>query len=437
MNHNTFPSSVKRPYLITSIETTNTGTHITINVLPKIPRPRNTIRIVFQNCNGISPTKIELSSTLSTINNLEPSAIGLAETNVDWNQHSKATKPFMQSVKALWPHKKSITSCADESQHSPTAYQPGGCAQISINNLAPRHRSKSKDHTGMGRWTVQHFKGQDTAGLVIYTVYRVSQTTASGLGVKTAFLQQQRVLNRAGVIGPNPKEQVLIELTLEINANRNNGYDILVLMDANSSINDRHLSSFLQNTSLQDLLHHDSLDIQTRWPGTKRIDFMFGTRRIAESVKSIGYLPWNCPLVSDHLGLYLDIDETKIFGKNILDPAQLSSRRLRSTAPQRRARYLTHLMKCVTSNNLHQRLLRLHEKCQHTQKISSRDKQTYQNIDRELTKYMLSAERQCCHSQTKYSSSDILSKTGTKVRLLKNTIRHLKGLIKENKQSTT
>ena len=86
----------------------------------------------------------------------------------------------------------------------------------------------------MGRWTVQHFKGQGTTGLVVYTVYRVSQTTASGLGVKTAFLQQQRVLNRAGVIGSNPKEQVLIDLTLEINANRNNGYNILVLMDANS-----------------------------------------------------------------------------------------------------------------------------------------------------------------------------------------------------------
>ena len=146
---------------------------------------------------------------------------------------------------------------------------------------------------------------------------------------------------------------------------------MLVLMDANSSINDRHLSSFLQNTSLQDLFHHDSLDIPTRWPGTKRIDFMFGTRRIAESVKSIGYLPWNCPLVSDHLGLYLDIKETKIFGKNILDPAQLSNRRLRSTAPQRRARYLTHLMKCVTSNNLHQRLVTLHEKCKHTQKFQA------------------------------------------------------------------
>ena len=183
MNHNSFPSSVNQPHLTTSQETTDTGTRITINVLPETPRPHNTIRIIFQNCNGISPTKIELSSTLSSINKLEASAIGLAETNLDWNQHSKATKPFMQSVKALWPHNKTITSCADESQNSPTAYQPGGCAQISINNLAPRHSSKSKDHTRMGRWTVQHFKGQGTTGLVVYTVYCVSQTTASGLGV--------------------------------------------------------------------------------------------------------------------------------------------------------------------------------------------------------------------------------------------------------------
>ena len=419
------PSSSNRPTPPPSSTNTPSGTLITINQLSLNPRPNNTLRIIFQNCNGISPTRCELATLFSTANQLEPSLLGLAETNIDWNQHTKATTPFLRAIRSLWPHNKTITACADESHHSPTAYQPGGCAQITLNNLSPRHRNKSKDHTGMGRWTTQYFHGQRDHGLVIYTVYRVSQNSATGLGVKTAYLQQQRVLNRAGVIGAQPKEQVLIDLAPEITTNIENGNEVLVLMDANTAINDRDLTTFLATTSLYDLFHHDTLQLPTRWPGTKRIDFIFGTRHIANNVKALGYLPWDIPFTSDHIGLYVDLAESQIFGTNILDPAQPSQRRLRSTAPGRCDRYLRHLKKCVTANNLHQRMSDLYTKCLDHRHISARDRHKFQNIDKELTQYMLSAEKHCCHSQTKHRFSPILATNGKKVRILKSSIRQL------------
>ena len=381
---------------------TTSGINVTLNSLPPTPRPPNTLRFLYQNCNGVSNTRFELASLFTQASTLEPSIIGITETNLDWNQHHKATKPFLQSVKSTWPTNNTITACADETQQSPTAYQPGGCAQLALNNIVPRHQHKGKDHTGMGRWTVQHFKGTNHRGLVVYTVYRVSQNSPNGLGMKTAYLQQLRVLNRAGIIGAQPKEQILIDLAPEITSNTANGNEIIVMIDANSDLSDRDLSHFLACTNLVDLFHHEDLQLPTRSPGTKRIDFIFGTPRVADATRAVGYLPWNVPFTSDHLGLYLDLAEDQLLGSSLLDPARPSTRRLRSTAPRRCNLYLTTLDKHCRANNILNRITKLYNKCKNSRVLSASERRAFQNIDTELTGYMLSAEHHCCHSQTTY-----------------------------------
>ena len=187
-----------RPLLPTKDHTTPNGTRMTINKLPPLPRPHNTIRIIFQNCNGLKPNEPDLATSLSSINHLDTSLIGLAETNLDWNQRSKTTEPLLKSIRAIWPHNKTTFTCSTESHNSPTGHQPGGCLQSSFSNLASRHRSSENDNSGMGRWTSQLFQGKNNRSIQIFTAYRVSQSTSRGLGLRTAYMQQQQALNNAG-----------------------------------------------------------------------------------------------------------------------------------------------------------------------------------------------------------------------------------------------
>ena len=250
-----------RPPLPTKDRTTPDGTRHTTNKLPPLPRPHNTIRIIFQNCNGLKTTKSDLATNLSSINHLDISLIGLAETNLDWNQKSRTTEPFLKSIKSIWPHNRTTVTCSTESHNSPTGHQPGGCAQMSFGNLVPRHRSTTNDESGMGRWTSQLFQGKNNRCLRIFTAYRVSQTSSRGLGLRTAYMQQQRALNNAGLTRTSPRQRVLVDLARAIKASTDDAEDVVLLMDSNADLTETHLSNFLAQTNLHDVFHDDFFNI--------------------------------------------------------------------------------------------------------------------------------------------------------------------------------
>ena len=160
-----------RPTLITTNITTTSGIQHSINNLPTLPRPQHTLRIVFQNCQGMKPTKSDIATNLSSLNQLDTSLVGLAETNLDWNQKKQTTEPILKAIKTIWPHNKTSFVCSNESHNSKSAHQPGGCMQLSISNLAARHSTNLNDDSGMGRWTSQRFQGKHNHSVQIFTAY--------------------------------------------------------------------------------------------------------------------------------------------------------------------------------------------------------------------------------------------------------------------------
>ena len=202
-------SQQTRPTLIITNITTTPGIHQSINTLPTLPRPQHTLRIVFQNCQGLRPTKSDIATNLSSLNQLDTSLVGLAETNLDWNQKKQTTEPILKAIKTLWPHNKTTFVCSNESHNSKSAHQPGGCMQLSISNLAPRHRTNLNDDSGMGRWSSQRFQGKHNHSVQIFTAYRVSQSSPKGLGLRTAYMQQQRAMNNAGIRGISPRTKTV------------------------------------------------------------------------------------------------------------------------------------------------------------------------------------------------------------------------------------
>lgn len=135
------------------------------------------------------------------------------------------------------------------------------------------------------------------------------------------------------------------------------------MIDANSNLADRDLHQFVANTNLLNIIHQDDLQPPTRWPGTKCINFVFGTTRVASSIKAVGYLPWKSPFTSDHLVLYIDFAKDHLFGSNTLDPAHPNQRQLKSLAPKQCKLYLKALDKHCRANSLLNRITKLYEKC--------------------------------------------------------------------------
>jgi hypothetical protein len=88
----------------------------------------------------------------------------------------------------------------------------------------------------------------------------------------------------------------------------------------------------MRECGLVDLLDAPELDpdeqlMDTYRRGTNRqIDYMLGTPRVHSSVRRRGALEYNDGIISDHRGLYVDLNPTVLFCGNTDNPVAASSR---------------------------------------------------------------------------------------------------------------
>jgi hypothetical protein len=103
-------------------------------------------------------------------------------------------------------------------------------------NLVGRLSDHEADSQGLGRWTTCTFRGKENTMLTIITVYQVCQDTISRNSTKTAYLQEWTLLRTThGILDPDPRKQFIMDLDSLITQPRNQGHEILLLLDANES----------------------------------------------------------------------------------------------------------------------------------------------------------------------------------------------------------
>ena len=91
----------------------------------------------------------------------------------------------------------------------------------------------------------------------ICTAYRVCQEKSDNPGPLTAYQREYEGLRARGIVDPNPRQQILDDLTVEIDQCRAKGYRPVLMMDANgdpydSDKPDKQLLEFLDKTQLWD-----------------------------------------------------------------------------------------------------------------------------------------------------------------------------------------
>ena len=275
----------------------------------KKEKEENRIRVYFQNINGIRKTNMwdNFQFTLEKIKEYNIDVFAFVETNIPWTPKNK--------YRARVIGRRTFTNVKMEmsSSNEPALndYQPGGTLIGTQGKNQGRVISGDADQHGLGRWSYVCLTGMGTKVYII-SAYRVAQEENDG--IHTAYIQQYRIMRSRGIEQPNPRKQWCTDLAMTIKRWKKEG-EVLLLTDANSVLNDTRFSNFVTEVGLFDILGqmHGIGGINSHIRGTKRIVFALGTYRITRAVVRGGMLPFHHMLVSDHRGMFLDINAKHIF----------------------------------------------------------------------------------------------------------------------------
>ena len=134
----------------------------------------------------------------------------------------------------------------------------------------------------------------------------------------TSHWQQVQAIIRDGAVVPDPRTQIITDLSRFIDERRNEGSEIILMADANESITDESLKwkEFVLSNSLHDV--HSTLlqelPLPTRIGSKKRLDFIVATKGILNYAHAAGYRALHEAIVADHIMLWADFDLKRFFG---------------------------------------------------------------------------------------------------------------------------
>eukprot|EP00957_Ditylum_brightwellii_P185188 14102459-Ditylum_brightwellii.AAC.3 len=163
----------------------------------------------------------------------------------------------------------------------------------------------------MGRWSYVVMKGKSKK---VYIVLAKRVALEKNDGIQTAYTQQYIIIQEKGIEQPHLRKQWCTGMIHQIKEWRKE-VEILLLTDANLELGDTEFGDFVAEAGLYDILgfHHGIGKINSHINGTKRIDFAIGTVDLVRTIRYSWMQLFHTEIVSDHGGIFLDIDEHHLF----------------------------------------------------------------------------------------------------------------------------
>lgn len=163
---------------------------------------------------------------------------------------------------------------------------------------------------------------------------------------------------KSGTHRPDPRNQVLRDLTNFIFDCRDEGCEVLLMIDANESTdeNGSKWGQFLENNMLTDIhLSNGRTPIKTTRLGSKTaIDYMVATDGLLPFIRRTGHLALHEGIVSDHIMLWADIDIKGFFGGEGPSITPPQAREFNSSNVVMRNKFLQELKEIHTHQKLPQ-----------------------------------------------------------------------------------
>ncbi len=381
--------------------------------------PGDNHRIYFQNIDGLRNNPDEIDLYISSMAQFNVGTFCWADPGLSFSNMS-VRRNFHKPLHSHFSHAR----CAYSSSNLPTdkanqntSYQPGGTFMATTGKWTTRSTGKAlEDPSGLGRWSGLTYLGKQNKRLTVLTAYRSPrQQPSAGYGF---YDQQYALLLSQGVRKPNVRRQFITDLIKFINNLQSAGHEILLSLDANEILGQEKafgIGHLLDECTLSDLhcLGPTAPPATYKYGSDRKIDFMLGSPAVANCIRSAGFLAYDNGIFSKHRGLFIDLDFQELMGSvDSISPAP--ARRLNSENQVSVDRYLAAFKKYADDHNIDERVTALVNIA--ASLSTSQCKQSYDAIDRDITRAMLHAEKEAKRPAGKYAWSPKLREAGLLAR---------------------
>jgi hypothetical protein len=382
--------------------------------------PGDLHRIYFQNIDGLRGDVDEVSLYVSSMAQLRTGTFCWADPGLDFSNAmvcQRLQRPISNHfVTSRSAFSSSILPDCALSGTSSSGYQPGGTFMASTDRWATRSTGKPLvDPSGLGRWSGLCYLGKRGKRLAILTAYRSPrQQPTGGFGF---FDQQYSLLLSKGDKKPNVRKQFISDLVLFINKLQLDGYEVIASLDANETLGqgkDFGLAHLINECTLFDLhlLGPSDPPATYKYGKDQRIDYMLGTSAVAALVCRAGYNAYDNGVFSKHRGLFIDLDFVQLMG-SVDHISNAKTRELRSEDQPSVDRYLEAFKK-YDDHRLWARVAALTIVASTMTSLQRKD--SFDAIDRDVTRAMLHAEKEARRPAGKYAWSHKLREAGLLAR---------------------
>jgi hypothetical protein len=206
---------------------------------------------------------------------------------------------------------------------------------------------------------------QDGNTLSVITGYRVCSGSIRTAPLGSTHHREYEYYRNANEKGPpNPRLHFLKDIERLIHTLQDDGHHIVLMLDANSVLSsDSQFRETMDRLQLTDLHRNDPAPSTYIGSASRRIDYMFGSTRITETLVAAGTLSYVDGPQSDHRGLYMDIETNALLqynpNDNHIQPPQ--GRALKSGNPEIVATYHASMHAYYESHRMVERINKLYD----------------------------------------------------------------------------
>lgn len=313
----------------------------------------------------------------------------LVETNTAWTYNNITTA----TTDARKHHPQIHLNTSGSIDTNTGDYQPGGTACSIHGRWTGRVTERLDDPSGLGRWSGFRLEGKQKHSIVILSAYRPTQS--SNMGDNTCYSQQWRIMRQRNTKNddPKPRTQYITDLIALIKKWTNDTTEIIIGIDANDSLDNpkSDLLRLLNETTLVDL-NPTTEAPATYARGSSCIDFFLGTPKLRQATTAHGHIPffegaWN----SDHRAIFLDLDTRILFEGHTYNIAQTQQRHVHSNNISQTTKFISHIQNSNTLPTIQSDLIKL----QQLEQWTPIDHHRFEELDRQFTKELLTAEQAC------------------------------------------
>ena len=325
-------------------------------------KPDNTTRIFTQNPNGFALTD-EKGGGL----NYALEWLALYETDVlGFSAHDLATSRYHVREKirtafySHYQHRYRLHYGSDPIKPTSNRHQ-GGCLAATVGSTLSRLVDKGSDY--LGRWSWLRFvrsDGRFITYVVAYQCFDYKSPEKAEQFPNSVYYKQHSVLVKERRKNPDPRKHFVADLEKFLSECRERDDLLIVTGDFNDEYceNTSPFGKILTKAGLVDAyVAKNGVPLEKFRTCAKQtvvykcIDYMFISKDLLPALKACGYEPFNKRIPSDHRGMWMDFDTTKLFGKSLIDLPSFSGRDLHSTCPQQITSYWQAKMKYLQNQH--------------------------------------------------------------------------------------